>query len=136
MKGIYKKISVGVLAAALLVGGSGILKGGQAFAYSPFRYQSEEQLRAHLEECEKEDERKGLGGLFVGYNRWSDRRQALYVSKYENLEVSEVDKLSSVDKKYDKGWDVRDDKENVAKQVNLKGQFKAKVGDLYFIFSK
>lgn len=32
MKGIYKKLSVGVLAAALLVGGSGLAKGGQAFA--------------------------------------------------------------------------------------------------------
>lgn len=34
MKSIYKKISVGVLAAALLVGGSGALQGGQAFAAS------------------------------------------------------------------------------------------------------
>lgn len=36
MKGIYKKISVGVLAAALLVGGSGALQVGQAFAYSNY----------------------------------------------------------------------------------------------------
>lgn len=34
MKGIYKKISVGVLAAALLVGAGGIAQGGQAFAAS------------------------------------------------------------------------------------------------------
>lgn len=34
MKSIYKKISVGVLAAGLLVGGSGALQGGQAFAAS------------------------------------------------------------------------------------------------------
>lgn len=37
MKGIYKKISVGVLAAALLVGAGGIAQGRQAFADSQQR---------------------------------------------------------------------------------------------------
>lgn len=53
MKSIYKKISVGVLAAGLLVGGSGLVQGGQAFAskvpLDNYRQSSKNEIQVYVD---------------------------------------------------------------------------------------
>lgn len=135
MKGIYKKLSVGVLAAALLVGGSGLAKGGQAFADS-FRYiKSDDQIEKYLKESEEKDAPKKYDA-FKSYIMWSNRRQALKAAKEQGFQFREVQELSEIDKVYPEGWDLRFDKENVAKQINSKPEYRVRVGDLYFIIKK
>lgn len=78
MKGIYKKLSVGVLAAALLVGAGGIAQGGQAFAAS-----------ASHSECESYIHKKGNRnndiGWVYGFYSQEGRKKAIERDKERDL---------------------------------------------------
>lgn len=132
MKSIYKKISVGVLAAALLVGGSGILQGGQAFADFKVLDRDEEKLDEYLRKAEAKEPG------FVGYVNLSDRRRVAKIVHKAGLEVMEADRsdVSEIYKEYREGWDLDDDIAKIKKIVESKNKCDVKVGNLYFRIKK
>lgn len=130
MKSIYKKLSVGVLAAALLVGGSGLVQGGQAFA--ELKEIKESNLDEYLKEAEKREP------MFIGYVRLSNRRRVAKVVHEKHLKLKEAinEKGFKEERIYEDGWEFRDDINNIVKKVNSEGKYKVKVGDLYFVIEK
>lgn len=139
MKGIYKKLSVGVLAVALLVGGSGLVQGGQAFADSQaiVGNKAYNDLDEYLKDSRKLDNE--IYGAFIGYCRSSDRRQVVNGLRGKNVELREIDKrdVSRPEsyKKYEDGWDFKKDVDELINSMKGKGPCKVNVGELYFIIS-
>ncbi len=111
MKGIYKKLSVGVLAAALLAGGSGVLQGGQAFADArsqrpAWEVEWDKQRDRGLAQCRQDD-----------YSYKLEEKPFVYASK-----------------KYADGWDFLDDIKSfkLLHEFGNKNKFGVQIGDLYF----
>lgn len=128
MKSIYKKLSVGVLAAALLVGGSEVLQGGQAFADFKVLDKDEDKLEEYL----KEAEAKEPG--FVGYNNKSDRRQVARKMHKRGLSVEEAinENDFKAERRYYDGWELDDDIDYILRRIKSSGKCDVKVGNLNF----
>lgn len=136
MKGIYKKISVGVLAAALLVGGSGILQGGQAFADSRVIFNSKDyiDLYDYLKEAKKSEEGQYLLG--DAYGRSSDRMKLVWSAEDLGFSFKEVigGKDFKADKIYKDGWAFRDGiKKGDLDELKAGKELKINIGMLSFI---
>lgn len=128
MKSIYKKLSVGVLAAALLAGGSGLIQGGQAFAELKVLDKDEVKLDKYLKEVEEKEPG------FIGYINKSNRRLVARAVHGVGLKVMEGDRrdIPKVDKVYGDGWDLDGDIDSIVEIVKSKGECNVKVRDLYF----
>ena len=131
MKGLYKKIGVGVLAVSLLVGGSCLVQGGQAFA----NYSESKMVDINLDEGRDRDMAEFYAGKIsanVYFARSLDRR--LVKSFMEDYKYEAKELLGGnpwVHGSYIDGLDFLSD----AKQPNKfeKGErYYIKVGDLNF----
>lgn len=136
MKGIYKKISVGVLAAALLVGGSGVLQGGQAFAdFDIYRYEVRKEEQYNYRKLAREDDKNRGYGWFERFDREKNRLRVVYLLKdyliQEAIEIREL-KESKIkfDKEYSDGWYFKCDIE--AGKFKKGEKLKVKIGSLLF----
>lgn len=143
MKGIYKKISVGVLAAALLVGAGGISQGGQAFAASKAKSNvkverheiNKDNVRIYHKLADKADE-EAKYGWFDSFERSSNRLRIEYLVRNDKVKSAveirgpigykmEKEKLNL---EYEDGWDLV---ENIGK-LNKGQKYVVRIKNLYF----